>query len=467
MPMPMPMMRRLLPALLLPLACVAAAQTPVQGTLELRWGDPAPGAVLPARFEASLVAADGRRLGLETGRARRAARDLYALAGRPVAASLEPAPWIGGLAPVDALVPADASAAAPAAVIGAQPWVTLLCKFADISAEPKALPYFGTMLSNSTGRLDHYWREVSYGKANVAGSSAYGWFTLPQPRSYYVPSGGSADLTKLFNDCTAAANATVNFAPFVGINTMYNGDLDGYAWGGGHYATLDGVSRVWYTTWEPPWGYANEAPLAHEMGHGFGLPHANNSDGDSDPYDNPWDVMSDAWHNAVSDATYGSQPKHINTYSRDRLGWIDAARKLVLRGDGALTGIVLDRASLAASANAQMIVVTLPAPEPAGHYYVIEARKRSGYYEANLAGDAVIVHEVNSSWSEPSRSIDADVPPANVSNNAGSMFVVGESWTAPGNLLKLSVTAATTDGFVLNLRRGNVPDDTIFRHGYE
>ncbi|HOV56714.1 MAG TPA: hypothetical protein PLN91_02450, partial [Rhodanobacteraceae bacterium] len=194
---------------------------------------------------------------------------------------------------------------------------------------------------------------------------------------------------------------------------------------------------------------------------------ANNSDGDSDPYDNPWDVMSDAWHNAVSDATYGSQPKHINTYSRDRLGWIDAARKLVLRGDGALTGIVLDRASLAASANAQMIVVTLPAPEPAGHYYVIEARKRSGYYEANLAGDAVIVHEVNSSWSEPSRSIDADVPPANVSNNAGSMFVVGESWTAPGNLLKLSVTAATTDGFVLNLRRGNVPDDTIFRHGYE
>jgi len=327
------------------------------------------------------------------------------------------------------------------------------------------------MLSNQTGRLDAYWREVSYNKANIIGSVAYGWFVLPSPRSAYVTTDANnhttADLTKLFNDCTGVANATVDFSHFVGVNTMYNGDLDGYAWGGNRYAALDGASRSWYVTWEPPWGYANEAPLAHEMGHGFGLPHSNNSDGDSDPYDNPWDVMSDAWHNAAGDSTYGTQPKHINTYSRNRLGWIDAARKLTIAADGNTTGIVLDRASLIGSTHAQMIVVTLPSPEPATHYYTIETRKKIGYYEANLAGDAVIVHEVNTTWGEPSHSVDATVPAANVANDAGSMFVVGESWTAPNTAFKLTVTGTTTDGFTLDIKRGNVPDEIIFANGFQ
>lgn len=262
--------------------------------------------------------------------------------------------------------------ATPLAVTDAQPWVTLLCKFPDVAAEPQPLSYFSMMLSNATGRLDDYWREVSYNKINIVGSQAYGWFTLPHPRSYYVPadancSSSRANLDALFADCTGVADATVNFSPFVGINTMYNEELDGCAWGGGEYATLDGVHKLWYTTWEPPWGYTHEAPLAHEMGHGFGLPHANNSDGDGDTYDNPWDVMSDSWDNATGSAvgTYGWLPKHLNVWSRDKLGWIDAARKLTISTNGLYSDIVLDRASLIGSTNRQMIVVTLPSPQPA------------------------------------------------------------------------------------------------------
>ncbi|MBA8888604.1 hypothetical protein FHW12_002837 [Dokdonella fugitiva] len=452
------------------LACAAplAAQDLLQGTLELRWGDPAPGSTPPSRFEAELVERDGARHPLDTASALRAAGDLYALAGREVALDAQPAPWPGGRVLAGAIVAADASVEAAAAprVSGSQPWVTLACKFSDVAAQPHDLPYFGTMLSNQTGRLDHYWREVSYDKVNVAGSTAYGWFTLPHPRSYYVPANGSANLGQLFTDCTGVADATVNFANFVGVNTFYNDDLDGYAWGGSRYATLDGVSKVWYVTWEPPWGYANEAPLAHEMGHGFGLPHANNSDGDDDPYDNPWDVMSDAWDNAGDDATYGTQPKHIGIWSRDHLGWIDAARKLTVSANGTYNNITLDRASLRGSTHVQMIVVTLPAPAPASHYYVIEARKRSGYYEANLAGDAVIIHEVDTTRDEPAWSVDATVPPADTANDEGSMFKVGESWTAPGNAFTVGVTAASAEGFVLNLQRGALVDQ-IFKNGFD
>jgi hypothetical protein len=176
--------------------------------------------------------------------------------------------------------------------------------------------------------------------------------------------------------------------------------------------------------------------------------------------------MSDSWHNAGSDPTYGAQPKHIGVWSRDHLGWIDAARKLTVSTNGAFNGIVLDRASMIGSTHAQMIVVTLPAPEPASHYYVIESRKRVGYYEANLAGDAVIIHEVRTDRDAPAWSVDASAPPADVSNNEGSMFKVGESWTAPGNAFTVSVVSAAAEGFELNRRSGAVVD-LIFRNGFD
>jgi len=457
-------------------AGAAQAQSVRHGRLELVWGDGAPGHAGPREPLLALVDRDGLRERIDIEAARRVVGDLYGLYGREVEMTLAPAPWPDGrLVPASIVAsPFQLDAAAAPRVAGSQPWVTLLCRFSDSSGEvPEQPAYFSEMLSNNPGRLDHYWREVSYGKVDLLGSEVAGWFMLPFPRSHYVPDDPDcfvderrADLDALWEDCTAAADAAIDFSPFAGINTMYDNDLDGCAWGGGHHATLDGVTKVWYSTWEPPWGYASEAPLAHEMGHGFGLPHANNSDLDGDPYDNPWDVMSDAWDNAVGDQVYGWQPKHIGIWSRDHLGWIDDARKLTVAADGRFANILLDRASLANSTHVQMIVVTLPAPEPASHYYVIETRKRGGKYEAALAGNAVIIHEVRTGRTEPAWSVDAAVPPADVSNNPGSMFVVGESWTAPGNAFMVSVTGSTQDGFVLDLQRGDDPD-RIFRDGFD
>lgn len=455
-------------------SCLAApiTVTPLQGNLELIWGDAAPeSADHSSPFLVTLVTEDGQRIALDPPTARRAAGNLYSLQGRQV--TVVPAQIVSNsagstLLAVDTMIAANSTtntAIAPNAVIGTQAWVSILCKFSDNTAEPKDLTYFSNMLSNQSGRLDDYWRTVSYGKVNVAGSMAYGWFVLPHPRAFYIPTNGSANLSQLFTDCTAAADSTVNFSLFVGINQMFNDNLDCCAWGGTRYTTLDGKTGSWRVTWEPPWGYQNEAPLAHEMGHGFGLPHANNSDHDTDPYDNPWDVMSDAWHNAVPNATFGAQPKHINVYHRDQLGWIDAARKLTITQPGNYPNLQLDRASLVGSTHLQMIQVSLPGAATT-HYYVIEARmKIAASYEANLAGDAVIIHEVDQTRGEPSWSMDADIPPANVSNNEGSMFKVGESWSAPSGAFSLHVDSSTTDGFVLSLTRG--ADDLLFRNGFQ
>lgn len=449
---------------------VAAAQ--LEGMLELRWGDPEPGALADAQFTVDVVADDGTRYRLDTDSALDATGDLFALAGRHVVVDVVAhAMTPGGLAvaEIGAVDPASSRELAQPSIVGTSVWVTLMCKFADIATEQRPLSFFNGQYGNVPGALDHYWREVSYAKINLLGSSAYGWFTLPLPRSGYITgsgSGATANLSRLWTDCTAAADGAVNFAAnggVQGINMMFNGDLDGYAWGGGRCGILDGINRCWSSTWNPPWSFSNIAPLAHEMGHGYGLPHANNSDRDSDPYDNPWDVMSSSWSNATSNPTYGTNAKHLNIYSRDRLGWIDAARKLVIATDGTVSGIRLDRASLAASGNVQMVKVMRSAA-PGVPYCTIEVRQRAGYYEGNLAGTAVIIHEVDSTRQEPSWSVDAAVPPANVANNEGSMFKVGETWRSADGVVTVSVDAPTAEGFLISVTRIG---DRIFASGFD
>lgn len=454
------------------------------GRLELRWGDAppdamtdattAPAAAKPATlehvFRVSLVEDSGLRHALDPDQALLAADDLHALYGRRVAVGLATVktadePRAGDVLMPDAIVPIDdllakqsAGKDVEAAIAGTTSWVTLMCKFADQPTEQKTLGFFQGQYGNAIGQLGHYWQEVSYGQINLGGSNAYGWATLPQPRSYYVTfdtaaNKEKADLTKLFNDCTAAHDANVNFAVnggVQGVNMMFNDNLDGYAWGGSSCSTLDGINKCWSTTWNPPWSFNNLAPLSHEMGHAYGLPHANNSDNDSDPYDNTWDVMSDSWNNGVPNATYGTLPKHINIYSRNRLGWVAAARKRTVNAGTAATSLTLDRASLAGSTNLQMI--TLAYPGQTTRYFTLEARKRTGDYENRLAGDAVIIHEVQTSRKEPAWSVDADTPPANRANNEGSMFKVGETWISPDYAFRVKVESATAQGFVVSIK---------------
>jgi M6 family metalloprotease-like protein len=446
------------------------------GRLELEWGDLRPGTPADGRpatiFRAALVDDAGVRRALDTTEALRAADDLYGLYGRRVAVSTVPvtakaagAPSrrIEAIVPVGDLVSSQARGARiPKALAGGQKiagvttWVTLMCKFSDIATEQKTRDFFQGQYGSAIGQLDHYWQEVSYGQINLAGSQAYGWRSLPQPRSYYVTKDANgkdkADLGKLYTDCTAAFDPEVNFAVnggVQGINMMFNGDLDGFAWGGGRCGTLDGINKCWSTTWNPPWSFNNLAPLSHEMGHAYGLPHANNSDADTDPYDNPWDVMSDAWNNGVANATYGTLPKHINIYSRNRLGWVADARKLALNAGATTTTVTVDRASLAGSSNVQMI--TLNYPGVTNRYFTIEVRKRTGNYEASLAGNAVIIHEVQTGRSEPAWSMDADKPPANRANNEGSMFKVGERWVSADRQFCVAVKSETSNGFVLDI----------------
>ncbi|HPC83319.1 MAG TPA: S-layer homology domain-containing protein [Thermoanaerobaculaceae bacterium] len=341
--------------------------------------------------------------------------------------------------------------AAPAAITGAQPWVSIMCKFSDISAEPKNLTYFQNMYMNAFPGLDHYWRELSYSNANVSGSTAYGWFTLPQPRSYYIPSGGSANLSQLFDDCTAVADPAVNFTPFVGINLMFNSDLDGFAWGGGRWATLDGVTKLWYTTWEPPWGYNNVSTMAHEMGHGFGLPHSDWLGGTS-VYDNSWDVMSNSWAGSGSDPTYGHYAQHTISHHKNLLGWWRAP-EIVTVPSGQSISVRLERLGYPGFPIAKMVKV--PIGGSATYFYTVEARQKKGY-DVQLPGAGTIIHEVDTSRNEDARVQGTD-------GAMGSAWAPGTLFRDAANNIGVAVVGApsSASGYIVAVGN-NVPLATAF-----
>jgi M6 family metalloprotease-like protein len=351
---------------------------------------------------------------------------------------------------VTSVAPLAEADVAAAAVIGSQKWISILCKFQGNTDEPKDLTYFQNMYMNSYPGLDHYWRQQSYNLINILGSTATGWYTLPHPHDYYI-SAGWFNLDQAAKDCTGVADASVNFAGFSGINMMFNDLLDGYAWGGGSYLTLDGVSKVWHMTWEPPWGYSNVAVLGHEMGHGFGLPHSSGNYGQT--YDNEWDVMSDTWTGCYNrggpDPVYGCMGQHTISYHKDKLGWIPASQKLTVSAGTAKT-VLLEQLALPQTTNLKM--VKLPIGGSSGHFYTLEARRLTGY-DSQLPGQAVIIHEVLTSRSAaPAHVIDVDNN--GVTGDGGAMWTTGEIFRDKTNKIAVAVLARTATGFRVHVASG-------------
>lgn len=346
----------------------------------------------------------------------------------------------------------NSAAALATGVSGAKPWVTIMCKFSDIATEPHDRAYFLGMYGNTKPGLNHYWKELSFNNLDLTGSTVAGtgWYTLPNTESHYNPTGKPerADKDAVMIDCITAADADVDFSLYSGINMMFNSDYDkGWAWGGGTgLITLDGVTREWGRTLEPPWAYADISVIAHEMGHGIGLPHSTAIDW-TWAYDNAWDVMSEDRFNcaAATDPTYGCMAQHTISYHKDLLGWIPGSRKIDVAPGTSRTVILED---LAAPASSNYQLVKIPIGGSATNFYTVEARRLTGY-DVKLPGAAVIIHNVDT-------ASGAVLAPVGLSaTDTGVMWTVGETFTDATNNISATVNSATATGFEVTISNNN------------
>jgi M6 family metalloprotease-like protein len=368
-------------------------------------------------------------------------------------------------------------------ISGGQRFAFILCRFGDTpnDSEPSRARLQG-MLVNARPGLDHYWRELSYGAINIANSQVFDWRNLPSPRSVYIPTVDGeevADLTSMRNACISE-HQSVDFSAFQGIVMVFNQRLDGHFDGNGYgtrrVLTLDGQTREWAVAWVGAPRADEVEHVAHEMGHGFGLPHS--SGPYTQTYDSRWDVMSDGqecyfvnnpWQDP-DDFPYGCVPTHTVAAHKHFLGWIPnfasgAPRTFTLPAGGRAT---LALARVAQPGPTGYLLARVPIPGSSTQFYSLEFRQKLGYDRgvpldppaATPASGAVVIHKVSTTSDDRNAQL-VDVPNNGFTSDGGTEWLAGETFTDSANRITIRVDSINLDAGTATVTLDNRPSITI------
>ena len=174
--------------------------------------------------------------------------------------------------------------------------MSILCRFSDSQS---VTPYPKRVVRDAHARraapsLDHFWREVSFGTVSLTGSVVFGWYAAATAVYYVYGNPPQLDTQRAAEAAQGVADAAVSFPDFVGINMMFNDDLDCCAWGGStsSTSTASGV-RTHRPGCRP--GATRPGPDRARDGTWLRTPHSSGPYGAT--YDSRWDVVSDVWGN--------------------------------------------------------------------------------------------------------------------------------------------------------------------------
>jgi M6 family metalloprotease-like protein len=276
-------------------------------------------------------------------------------------------------------------------VHGSTRWAVLLCKFSDDNTEPHAQQFYRDFFSETgagQGGLYDYWKTVSYGNIDLSGSSVFGWYTLPYTAAELNNLGGpqpggraqkiQACVDTAMND--PAFPAWTIFSSYYGIAVMWNNP--GQTWGGQQTIAMHGWGfngSLYGWGWRTMGAVALNAdawqlaPAAHEVGHGYGLPHSF-----AEPnaeYGDRWDIMSWArvfWYNT---SPWGASGPSLSAAYRSQLGWIPANRTYTYPGGAVSQSLRLTPVNQPNGTDYMMAQV----PIDATTMWIVEQRQKSGY----------------------------------------------------------------------------------------
>ena len=368
-----------------------------------------------------------------------------------------------------AITPIDALSASPSPVVsGTKKMAMILLRYSDSSAyAPDDVTYYSNLMNPAMNSVNAFYREESYGLLGFR-ADVYGWYDLPNPRSYYVYGSLTTCgvyFNRLVNDGVALADRYVYFPQYDDVSFVMNDYLDCCAWGGTYTIIADGQAKCYGVTWVPPWAQ-NIGLYAHEIGHSLGCPHTGWVYSE---YDSIWDVESagtrfgrvwrGSYYSVAARQTvdlYSYDPCHHVAYHKIKLGWLNNWYSEISTWPAMITLNAL----AGPCSNFMAIKVRIPGQDPSKNYFTVEARTKINY-DHSLPREGVIIHFVDedrvcasvSGTSEPVPAYPIDSTPQSWSLD-DAQWEVGTTYANRAYGIRISILSKIGNSYEIRIGEG-------------
>lgn len=320
-----------------------------------------------------------------------------------------------------------AETAESAWTVGTKPLRYIRVDFSDSPGDPLPLAQAQTV----TTQLNNYLRAGSFNKTQLTVTVIPMTLRMPRTKAQY---GSANDTDGLLNDARAAATAAGYPRLPNSLDVVAFTSVPGWSWAGLGFI---GQSGSWLN------GSLGLGTLAHEVGHNYGLYHANFyqaanetiiGGGSSLEYGNPFDIMGDG-------------DGHYNAWYKDDLDWFSVSEVAVVAAGGTTTHRVYDLEQLIGVGTHAIKV-----PISAQRAYWVEYRPAGG---GTLGRGAVI----NWGYSSTQSSNVLDMTPW-TSTAQDSALVVGRTfsdYTSGIHITPTGVMNTTPGSLEVVVNRGLFP----------
>jgi len=313
--------------------------------------------------------------------------------------------------------------------------------------------------------VNEYWKEVSYGKISLKGTTTSKWYTVQCTAAYY---GEDPETTAkrlgFIREAVAAADDELNFKDYGYIVIVHAGDdqaKTGKAsdlWSFGSIGTFNVETRD--GTFAMGVSVVSEidpvGPVAHEMGHNFGLldlwdykyDFSGGYPNGGEPFVGEWDLMGHGlW------AGNGNNPTHLSSYSKIKLGWIPDAQIQSVGIDDNNKEVTLQPLVSGKGYLTTKIMLTRTT------YYLVEVRKKIGR-DSHIPMEGVIVYYVDETKGngEGPLRVRSKTPPY---PDTGA-WQTGDTYFHPETGFKVAVGGTTGGGYRTAFGTAAQPPVTTF-----
>ncbi len=299
---------------------------------------------------------------------------------------------------------ARAVALASSAITGQKRLILIRVDFSDLPGAP----FTDAQGTNLIKGVHQFYFESSYGRAGFQlageGSVITPTYRLPQTAAYY----GSVDATEVRNAARNAARASgFNLANF-DYDLICFGRVPGFNWAGLGYV---GAPGSWIRA-----SFDTPGVIAHELGHNFGLPHANFWDTAGESVIGPGTTVEygDSF-DTMGSATAGR--RHFNTRFKRLLNWLTSGDVITVNTSGVYRVYAHDRSDARG-------VRALSVRKNAGTNYWVEFRQK-------FTDNSWVMNGVGLRWAGNSAQATRllDLTPGSADEKNDSPLVLGRTFS--------------------------------------